>query len=124
MGMACWATAQNICHDDGTVTFQYKNDQAKSVQVDVQFAGRNDMKRNAETGLWEVTLGPAAPDMYPYCFIVDGVSVMDPRIRSTSPTRASRTRCWRFLPRREVWHTTSRTCPMDVWSIFTTTRRA
>ena len=23
-------------------------------------------------------LGPAAPDMYPYCFIVDGVSIMDP----------------------------------------------
>ena len=36
------------------------------------------MQRDAQTGLWTVTLGPAAPDMYPYCFIVDGVSVMDP----------------------------------------------
>ena len=72
------ATAQNICHEDGTVTFQYKNDQAKEVMVDVQFAGRNAMTRDAKTGLWTVTLGPAAPDMYPYCFIVDGVSVMDP----------------------------------------------
>ena len=76
--MMAFAQSSTICHEDGTVTFKYKNDQAKNVQVDVQFAGRNDMKRNAETGLWEVTLGPAAPDMYPYCFIVDGVSVMDP----------------------------------------------
>ena len=70
--------AQTICNADGTVTFQYKNDQAKEVLVDVQFAGRNAMQRDAQTGLWTVTLGPAAPDMYPYCFIVDGVSVMDP----------------------------------------------
>lgn len=67
-----------VCHDDGTVTFNYKNDQAKTVMVDVQFAGRKEMKRDAQTGLWTVTVGPAAPDMYPYCFIVDGVSVMDP----------------------------------------------
>ena len=71
------ATAQPRPNDDGTVTFNYKNDSAKKVMVDVQFAGRNDMKRDAN-GTWTVTLGPVAPDMYPYCFIVDGVSVMDP----------------------------------------------
>ena len=69
--------AQPRPNADGTVTFQYKNEKAKNVQVDVQFAGRKDMTRGAD-GLWTVTLGPAAPDMYPYCFIVDGVSVMDP----------------------------------------------
>ena len=67
-----------VCHEDGTVTFFYKNDNAKEVMVDVHFAGRQPMKRDAATGLWTVTLGPAAPDMYPYCFIVDGVSIMDP----------------------------------------------
>lgn len=66
-----------VCHDDGTVTFTYKNDAAKTVLLDVQFAGRKEMKRDAQ-GVWTVTVGPAAPDMYPYCFIVDGVSVMDP----------------------------------------------
>ena len=71
------ASAGTICNDDGTVTFQYKNDQAKEVLVDVQFAGRVPMVRNEQTGLWTVTLGPAAPDMYPYCFVVDGVSIMD-----------------------------------------------
>ena len=77
--LVCAATvsAQPRCNDDGTVTFQYKNESAKAVQVDVQFAGRKDMTRGAD-GLWTVTLGPVAPDMYPYCFIVDGVSIMDP----------------------------------------------
>ncbi len=66
------------------VTFHYKNDSAKKVMVDVQFAGRHEMTRGAD-GTWTATLGvkgdptvAPAPDMYPYCFIVDGVSVMDP----------------------------------------------
>ena len=79
LGWATMAVAQSstICHQDGTITFKYKNPQAKEVLVDVQFAGRNAMQRDAD-GIWTATLGPAAPDMYPYCFIVDGVSVMDP----------------------------------------------
>ena len=40
MGWTAIAVAQSstICHDDGTVTFQYRNDHAKEVMVDVQFA--------------------------------------------------------------------------------------
>ena len=67
-----------VVNADGTVTFRYWNDHAKDVQVDVQFAGRKPMTKGAD-GVWTATLGPAAPDMYPYCFVVDGVSVMDPR---------------------------------------------
>lgn len=82
LGCAICASAQNVrstvCNDDGTVTFNYKNDSAKSVMVDVQFAGRKEMTRGAD-GVWTVTLGPAEPDMYPYCFVVDGVSIMDPQ---------------------------------------------
>ena len=66
------------CNADGTVTFTYRNDHAREVMVDVQFAGRKPMTRDAATGLWTATVGPAAPDMYPYCFVVDGMSVMDP----------------------------------------------
>ena len=54
--------AQPRTNNDGTVTFQYKNDSAKNVLVDVQFAGRKEMTRGAD-GTWTVTLGPAAPDM-------------------------------------------------------------
>lgn len=68
-----------VVNEDGTVTFQYRNNKAKSVSVDVQFAGRNEMKKDERTGLWSVTLGPAAADMYPYNFVVDGVSIMDPQ---------------------------------------------
>ena len=74
---AAMVMAQPRTNNDGTVTFKYKNDSAKNVLVDVQFAGRKEMMRGAD-GTWTVTLGPAAPDMYPYCFIVDGISVMDP----------------------------------------------
>ena len=79
MAFAATASAQpsTVCNDDGTVTFYYTNPRAKEVQVDVQFAGRKPMTRGAD-GVWSATLGPAAPDMYPYCFVVDGVSVMDP----------------------------------------------
>ena len=82
LGCAITTSAQDVrstvIHDDGTVTFNYKDDRAKSVMVDVQFAGRKEMTRGAD-GVWTVTLGPAAPDMYPYCFVVDGISVMDPQ---------------------------------------------
>ena len=84
MASTLTATAQPRPNDDGTVTFQYKNDSAKTVLVDVQFAGRQEMTRDAD-GNWTVTIGvkgdpkaPVAPDMYPYCYIVDGISVMDP----------------------------------------------
>jgi len=69
---------------DGTVTFMYRNDKAKSVSVDVQFAGKNAMQKD-EDGLWKVTLGPAAADMYPYNFVVDGVSIMDPQCEQYFP---------------------------------------
>ncbi|MCQ2204056.1 MAG: hypothetical protein MJZ15_06400 [Bacteroidales bacterium] len=72
------AFQSTVANSDGTVTFNYKNDNAKSVQVDVQFAGRHDMTRDSLTGVWTATLGPAEPDMYPYNFVVDGVSIMDP----------------------------------------------
>ncbi len=74
-----------ICNADGTVTFQYKNENAHQVAVDVQFAGRHEMKRNPQSKLWTVTLGPAAPDMYPYHFVVDGVDIMDPECKQYFP---------------------------------------
>lgn len=73
-----------VVNNDGTVTFNYFNNKAKSVSVDVQFAGNNAMKKD-DHGLWSVTLGPAAPDMYPYHFVVDGTSIMDPQCEQYFP---------------------------------------
>ena len=74
-----------ICNSDGTVTFQYWNPSAKKVEVDVQFAGRRPMEKDSGSGLCKATVGPAAPDMYPYCFIVDGIQVMDPKAAQYFP---------------------------------------
>ena len=67
-----------VVNPDNTVTFNYQNEHAKQVMVDVQFAGRHEMKKG-ENNVWTVTLGPTVPDIYPYCFIVDGHQVMDPQ---------------------------------------------
>lgn len=67
-----------VVNADNTVTFNYRNANAKSVQVDVQFAGRHDMVKG-DNDVWSLTLGPANPDIYPYSFIVDGVSIQDPQ---------------------------------------------
>lgn len=77
--------ASTVLNEDGTVTFLYRNDSAKSVSVDVQFAGTKEMRKDSLTGFWTATLGPAAPDMYPYKFVVDGVSVMDPMCEQYFP---------------------------------------
>lgn len=64
-------------HADNTITFRYRAPHAKNVKVDPQFMeGMAEMVKDEE-GIWSVTLGPVEPDMYPYGFIVDGVTVMD-----------------------------------------------
>ncbi len=77
--------ASTLINADGTVTFTYRNDNAKEVLVDVQFAVRHAMEKDSISGMWTVTLGPADPDMYPYCFVVDGVSIMDPQCQQWFP---------------------------------------
>jgi len=77
--------ASTVVNSDGTVTFNYRNDNAESVQVDVQFAGRHTMQKDSLSGIWTITLGPAVPDIYPYCFVVDGISIMDPQCEQYFP---------------------------------------
>lgn len=67
-----------VVNPDNTITFNYRDPNAKSVKVNTQFAGTQEMTKDAN-GVWTVTLGPVAPDMYPYSFDVDGVQVMDPQ---------------------------------------------
>jgi enterochelin esterase family protein len=52
---------------------------AKEIKLSVQFiTGQQNMTKD-EQGLWSITLGPVEPDIYPYCFIVDGIQVADPK---------------------------------------------
>ncbi len=67
-----------VINDDGTVTFNYSSRTAKDVKVWTQFSGDQQMTKGSN-GVWTVTVGPAVPDIYPYHFTVDGISVMDPQ---------------------------------------------
>ncbi|HBQ58803.1 MAG TPA: esterase, partial [Balneolaceae bacterium] len=82
MAMAQWGGPvfeSPVVHDDNTVTFSYLAPDADSVKLSGQFMdGLADLTKNEE-GLWSVTVGPIEPDMYPYNFIVNGVSVADPK---------------------------------------------
>ena len=63
---------------DKSVTFRYLAPQAKAVELGAQFEkGPVPMTKDAQ-GIWSVTTAPVKPDIYPYNFRVDGVSVMDP----------------------------------------------
>lgn len=66
-------------NSDKTVTFSYLAPNAKTVLLGGSQFGQADvpLNKNAE-GVWSVTVGPIKPDIYPYSFKVDGVTVMDP----------------------------------------------
>ena len=64
---------------DRTVTFRFLAPGAKEVKLSTQFiAGQQNMLKD-DKGLWSITLGPVEPDIYPYCFVADGIQVADPR---------------------------------------------
>jgi len=67
-----------IVNPDNTVTFNLNAPHAKNVKISAQFAPKADMQR-LDNGVWTITLGPVKPDIYPYCFEVDGIAVMDPQ---------------------------------------------
>lgn len=64
---------------DRTVTFRFMARNAKDVKLSTQFVSGQQAMTKDENGIWSVTLGPAEPDIYPYCFIVDGIQVADPK---------------------------------------------
>ena len=82
---AWWQQAPStVINPDNTVTITYRNANAKSVKVWTQFSENVDMTKGAN-GVWTATIGPAEPDIYPYHFEVDGISVMDPQCAEWFP---------------------------------------
>jgi enterochelin esterase family protein len=64
---------------DKKVTFRYLAPAAKDVKLGgSQFGAANIPMKKDSIGIWSVTVGPIKPDIYPYSFVVDGVTVMDP----------------------------------------------
>ncbi|HEU0095719.1 MAG TPA: alpha/beta hydrolase-fold protein [Rhizomicrobium sp.] len=81
-----------IIHADRRVTLKLNAPGAKDVRATGHIIGPNahwlsnprksiPMTRDAQ-GLWSVTLGPLAPDIYDYGYLVDGVAASDPGNRA------------------------------------------
>jgi len=88
--MAMPASAPTV-NPDRTVTFSLKAPQATKVQLYFQNqvgpsprADAMDMTKDAN-GVWSITIGPLAPDMYGYDFILDGVNILDPTNAYSGP---------------------------------------
>ena len=46
--------------------------------------------KKGDNGVWEVVLGPLDPGAYRYSFMVDGVTVVDPRNSAISESNEQR----------------------------------
>jgi len=72
-------------HSDRTVTFRVKAPNAKRVLLQsgtiLNALGSADMnvafQEMDDDGIWSLTVGPLAPDIYDYTFVIDGVSSID-----------------------------------------------
>lgn len=73
---------------DGRVTFRLRAPNAKTVSVSGQFQKGAAQMTKDDSGVWSVTVGPVAPELYEYSFNVDGLSVIDPANRDIKPQRA------------------------------------
>lgn len=63
---------------DKTVTFRYLAPAAKEVKLSGQFLKSPLTMVKDTQGIWSVTTSAIQPDIYPYSFQVNGVTVMDP----------------------------------------------
>ena len=71
---------------DKKVTFRYLAPSAKEVRLGGSQFGANQVPMIKDSiGIWSVTVGPVRPDIYPYSFNVDGVTVMDPADKDYFP---------------------------------------
>jgi enterochelin esterase family protein len=64
---------------DRTITLRYLAPNATSVVASGELDGQPHPMTKGENGVWSVTIGPLAPDIYTYAFNVDGVVALDPR---------------------------------------------
>lgn len=68
---------------DRTVTFRLKAPDATKVQISGIISGSPDKDlTKGEEGVWSITVGPLAPGIYSYSFLVNGARVPDPLNRS------------------------------------------
>jgi len=64
-------------HPDNTVTFRFRDPNAKAVMLAREGAKAVPMQKD-DSGVWSVTTDPLEPDYYGYTFQADGVGLLDP----------------------------------------------
>ena len=69
----------------GAVTFNLQAPDAKEVLLSSQFLKEPVPMKKGRNGLWTITVTPEKRDIYPYNFIVDGVSISDPLNKDIFP---------------------------------------
>ena len=66
-------------HADRTVTFRLLAPKASAVTLNGSWDnGTNLAMTKDESGVWSTTIGPLAPQLWGYWFMVDGVKALDP----------------------------------------------
>ena len=63
---------------DGSVTFRCQAANATKVELDTQMLPSVLPMTKDANGVWSITVTPGKPDIYPYCFVVDGTRIADP----------------------------------------------
>ena len=102
-------------HPDHTVTFRFRDPNAKEVFLTREGAQKIAMQKD-EQGVWSVTTDALDPDIYGYSFVADGVALIDPNNSLMKPNLLSTqsavhvpgpsTITWEIndVPRGEVHH--------------------
>ncbi len=66
-------------HADRTVTFRLSAPKAAEVTLNGSWDGATDIRMTKdENGMWSTTVGPLAPQLWGYWYMVDGVKALDP----------------------------------------------
>jgi enterochelin esterase-like enzyme len=77
-GSAVPAVVSPQVNPDRSVTLRFRAPDAKEVVVIGETDGKDHPMMKGDDGVWTVTIGPLAPDVYNYQFRADGVVAMDP----------------------------------------------
>ncbi len=78
-------------HPDHRVTFRLHAPNAKTVTVSGDWEGGDTALTRDDSGVWSVTVGPLAADLFAYGFAVDGFETVDPANPVVKPMRSPRT---------------------------------
>jgi enterochelin esterase-like enzyme len=72
-------------HADGSVTFRLRAPAAQKVSVAIEGSKQSLAMAKDEQGVWSVTSGALAPDLYGYSFEADDVHLVDPSNTAIKP---------------------------------------